>query len=135
MLRKLVFGTGAGTGAGAGRLFLGGQSYGGRQASMLAASDPSLVEGLLLLSYPLHPPGRPTQMRTAHFPMLRTPTLFVQGTKDPFGSIEEMESAVKLIPSKTRLLPVQGVGHSLMSKSNKDELVKALLEAFGAFWE
>jgi predicted alpha/beta-hydrolase family hydrolase len=129
VLRKLVFRTGAG------RLFLGGQSYGGRQASMLAASDPLLVEGLLLLSYPLHPPGRPTQMRTAHFPTLRTPTLFVQGTKDPFGSIEEMEAAVKLIPAQTRLVPVQGVGHSLMSKSNKDELVKAVVEAFRAFRE
>ena len=115
-------------------MFLGGQSYGGRQASMLAASDPSLVEGLLLLSYPLHPPGRPTQMRTAHFPSLRTPTLFVQGTKDPFGSIEEMESSVKLIPAKTRLLSVQGVGHSLMSKSNKDGLVSAVVEAFHALF-
>jgi predicted alpha/beta-hydrolase family hydrolase len=129
VLRKLVFGTGAG------RLFLGGQSYGGRQASMMSAAEPSLVDGLLLLSYPLHPPGRPTQMRTAHFPTLRTPTLFIQGTKDPFGSIEEMEAAVKLIPAQTKLLRVQGVGHSLMSKSNKDELVKVVVEAFRAFRE
>src|SRR5271167_723887 len=54
------------------RVFLGGHSYGGRQASMLAAADPGLVEGLLLLSYPLHPPRKPAQVRTAHFPALRT---------------------------------------------------------------
>ncbi len=56
-----------------GGAFLGGSSYGGRQASMLVAAEPSLVEGLLLLSYPLHPPGRPAQLRTAHFPSLRCP--------------------------------------------------------------
>jgi predicted alpha/beta-hydrolase family hydrolase len=116
-----------------GRLFLSGQSYGGRQASMLAATEPDLVKGLLLLSYPLHPPGRPTQLRTAHFSTLRTPTLFVQGTKDPFGSIEEMESAVKLIPAQTKLLRVEGVGHSLLSKSNKEELVSAVVKEFLAF--
>src|SRR6516225_6568861 len=75
-----------------GPAFLGGSSYGGRQASMLVASEPALVEGLLLLSYPLHPPGRPTPLRTAHFPDLRTPVLFVTGTKDAFGSIAELEA-------------------------------------------
>ena len=67
---------------------------------MLVAAEPSLVEGLLLLSYPLHPPGRPAQLRTAHFPSLRVPTLFVSGTKDTFGSIEELEGAIKLIPAR-----------------------------------
>ena len=81
-----------------GRVFLSGQSYGGRQASMLAADEPELVEALMLLSYPLHPPGKPAELRTAHFPRLRTRTLFVQGSHDPFGSIEEMERAVKMIP-------------------------------------
>jgi predicted alpha/beta-hydrolase family hydrolase len=60
-----------------GRIFLGGHSYGGRQASMLAAATPGLVERLLLLSYPLHPPKRLEQMRTGHFPSLETPALFV----------------------------------------------------------
>jgi predicted alpha/beta-hydrolase family hydrolase len=73
-------------------------------------------------------------MRTAHFPTLRTPTLFVQGTKDPFGSIDEMESAVRLIPAQTRLMRVEGVGHSLLSKSNKDALVSAVVEAFHALF-
>ena len=101
-----------------GRAFLGGSSYGGRQASLLVASDPALVEGLLLLSYPLHPPGKPSQMRTAHFPELRTPTLFVSGTKDTFGTIDELTSAIKLIPARTELVPIDGAAHGL-SKSTQ----------------
>ena len=99
-----------------GRAFLGGSSYGGRQASLLVASDPALVEGLLLLSYPLHPPGKPTQLRTAHFPELRTPTLFVSGTKDAFGTIEELTTAIGLIPARTGLVPIDGAAHGF-SKS------------------
>ena len=59
-----------------GRVFMGGHSYGGRQATLLAAATLGLVDGLLLLSYPLHPPKRPTELRTAHFPKLETPALF-----------------------------------------------------------
>ena len=96
-----------------GRVFLGGHSYGGRQSSMLCAEQPGLVDGLLLLSYPLHPPGKPEQLRTKHLPDLKTQTLFVSGTIDPFGSIEELESARKLIPAKTKLLVVERAGHDL----------------------
>jgi uncharacterized protein len=70
-----------------GRVFLGGHSYGGRQATMLAAAEPGLIDGLLLLSYPLHPPKKPEQLRTAHLPNLMTPALFVHGSRDGFGSI------------------------------------------------
>ena len=101
-----------------GRAFLGGSSYGGRQASLLVASDPSSAEGLLLLSYPLHPPGKPAQLRTAHFPELRTPTLFISGTKDSFATIDELESAIALIPARTELVPIVGAAHGL-SKSAK----------------
>ncbi len=96
-----------------GRLFLGGHSYGGRQSSMLCAEEPDLVTALLLFSYPLHPPRKPEQQRIQHLPDLRTPTLFVQGTRDPFGSIPEMERALKMIPAKTKLLAVEGAGHDL----------------------
>jgi uncharacterized protein len=102
-LRKIV----------SGRVFLSGQSYGGRQSSMLAADEPELVEALMLLSYPLHPPGKPAELRTAHFPRLRTRTLFVQGSHDPFGSIEEMERAVKMVPAPHGLTVVEGAGHDL----------------------
>jgi uncharacterized protein len=96
-----------------GRIFLGGHSYGGRQASLLAAEEPGLADALLLLAYPLHPPRRPAELRTAHFPQLRTPALFVHGTRDPFGSLEELRAALGLIPAPARLLPVDGAGHDL----------------------
>ena len=83
----------------AGRIFLGGHSYGGRQGSMLAAEQPQLVAGLLLLSYPLHPPRKPLELRTGHFSQLNTPALFVHGGRDPFGSHEEMKAALALIPA------------------------------------
>ena len=79
-------------------VFLGGHSYGGRQSTMLAAEDPTLVAGLLLLSYPLHPPKRPTQLRTAHFPQLQTPALFVSGSKDEFGTPAELTAALASYP-------------------------------------
>ena len=96
-----------------GRVFLGGHSYGGRQATMLSADQPGLVDGLLLLSYPLHPPLKPEQLRTQHLPKLRTPALFVHGTRDPFGTAEEVASALRLIPAKVCLLRVEGAGHDL----------------------
>jgi predicted alpha/beta-hydrolase family hydrolase len=94
-------------------VYLAGQSYGGRQSSMVAAEDPSLADGLLLLSYPLHPPGKPAQLRTEHFPKLHVPALFVHGTRDPFGSVEELQEAIKLIPSAARLQIVEGAGHGV----------------------
>jgi uncharacterized protein len=96
-----------------GRLHLGGHSYGGRQATMLAADDPAVADGLLLLSYPLHPPKKPQQLRTEHFPRLRTPSLFVHGTRDGFGTVAALEAAIAHIPARTALLPVAGAGHDL----------------------
>ena len=96
-----------------GRVWLGGHSYGGRQASMLAAETPGLVDGLLLLSYPLHPPRKPAQLRTAHFPQLGTPAIFVHGSRDPFGSLEELQQAIALIPAETQLIELEGAGHEL----------------------
>jgi uncharacterized protein len=116
-----------------GRVFLGGHSYGGRQASMLAAAEPGLVEALLLLSYPLHPPQRPAELRTAHFPRLETPALFVHGMRDGFGSLAEMEAALKLIRARTELMSISGAGHELMSKRNRDELSPRVVDAFQAF--
>jgi len=95
-----------------GRLFLGGHSYGGRQASMLVAEEPALVGGLLLQSYPLHPPGRPSTVRSAHLPKIRVPTLFVHGAGDAFATREELDAARALIPAHTELLGASG-GHDL----------------------
>jgi len=105
---------------GSGRIFLGGHSYGGRQSTMLCAAEPDPVDGLLLLSYPLHPPRKPDQLRTQHLPGLRTPSLFVQGTRDPFGSVEEIERALQLVPAQTKLLIVEGAGHDLNFKTGKN---------------
>ncbi len=115
-----------------GRVFLGGHSYGGRQSSMLCAEQNGLVDGLLLLSYPLHPPGKPERPRTKHLPDLKIPTLFAHGTHDPFGSIEEIESALKLIPAKTKLLVVEKAGHDLgfKGKSKREELPILIISAF-----
>lgn len=117
------------------RLFVGGQSYGGRQASMLLAEEP-LADGLLLLSYPLHAPSRPDQPRTQHLPQIEVPVIFVHGTRDPFGSIEEIESARKLIPAKTLLVPVEGAGHDLgfKAKSKREDLPAIVLEKFHQFF-
>jgi predicted alpha/beta-hydrolase family hydrolase len=117
-----------------GRVFMGGHSYGGRMASMLAASDPGLVAGLLLLSYPLHPPKRRDQLRTQHFPSLRTPALFVSGTRDGFGAIEEISSALKLIPAPTRLLTIPEARHELLTKRNRDHLPQQIVSEFSEFF-
>lgn len=127
------------------RVFLGGHSYGGRQASMLCAElaseklpegPPEVPAGLLLLSYPLHPPRKPEQLRTQHFFHLHTPALFVQGTRDPFGSTTEIEQALKLIPAKTKLLTIEGAGHDLgfKGKAKKEELSANMLAEFEAFF-
>lgn len=116
-------------------MFLGGLSYGGRQTTLLAAEDATVADGLLLLSYPLHPPGRPEQLRTAHLPSLKMPALFVHGTKDPFGAVEEMQAALKLIPAATALVVVEGAGHDLgygrkASSRAQADLPQTVLAAF-----
>jgi uncharacterized protein len=113
-----------------GRVFLGGHSYGGRQASMLAAVEPQLVQTLLLLSYPLHPPRKPAEQRTQHFSSLQVPALFVHGARDGFGTISEMEAALSLIPARTELLPIPGAGHELLTKSNREALIKEVVSRF-----
>ena len=117
----------------AARVFLGGHSYGGRQASMLAAAEPGVAEALLLLSYPLHPPQRPNELRTAHFPRLETPALFVSGARDGFGSVAEMEAALKLIPGRTELVTIAGAGHELATKKNRDAVAQRVVEAVPVF--
>jgi len=117
-----------------GRIFLGGHSYGGRQGSMLAAEQPQLVAGLLLLSYPLHPPRKPAELRTAHFPQLKTPSLFVHGGRDPFGSHDEMKGALALIPAQTMLLEIEGAGHELLGKKAQENLPSRIVQAFQEFF-
>jgi uncharacterized protein len=116
-----------------GRLFVGGHSYGGRQASMLVAEEPGVSDGLLLLSYPLHPPKKATELRTKHFPQLTRPAFFAHGTRDPFGSIAEMQTALKLIKSAHQLLPIEGTGHDLLLKKSASSAAQQIVEAFASF--
>jgi uncharacterized protein len=146
-----------------GHLFLGGHSYGGRQTTMLVADEPDIADGLLLLSYPLHPPHKPTELRTKHFPQLTKPAFFVHGTRDPFGTIAEIQSALDLITgcsgrsfapfaswshredrcgrvgepaSSSRspfLLEVENVGHELLPKKSTSDLPQRIAREFVAF--
>lgn len=117
-----------------GRVYLGGHSYGGRQASMLASQDQQLVAGVLLLSYPLHPPRKPLDLRTGHFPKLATPLLFVHGSRDPFGSIEELSAALQLIPARSRLLEIPGSGHELLPRQAVGDVPAQIVQAFQEFF-
>ena len=93
------------------RIAIGGRSFGGRMCSM-AAAEGLQVAALVLISYPLHPPGRPERLRTEHFPALRLPCLFVSGRRDAFATSEELEHETAAIPGPVTLLFVDG-DHSL----------------------
>ncbi len=111
-----------------GPVLLGGHSYGGRQATMLAAEAQDIAAALLLFSYPLHPPGKPKRLRTEHFPRLSVPAVFVHGARDAFGSPDELRQAIAAIPAPTNLIVIDGAGHDL-KKGNFDPapVVTALL--------
>jgi predicted alpha/beta-hydrolase family hydrolase len=110
-----------------GHVYLSGHSYGGRQSNMVAAEHPQVADGLLLLSYPLHAPGK-AELRTGHFVQIQAPALFVHGTRDPFGSIDEIRSALALIPARTELIVVDGAPHGVPPK-----IAAALPHQFGTF--
>jgi predicted alpha/beta-hydrolase family hydrolase len=90
-------------------LVLGGRSFGGRMCS-LAVAEGLPAAGLVLLSYPLHPPGKPEKLRTEHFGALDLPCLFMSGAKDPFGSPEELEANAAAIPGPVTFVWLPG-GH------------------------
>jgi predicted alpha/beta-hydrolase family hydrolase len=95
-----------------GTIVAAGHSYGGRQMTMLAAEVPGVADKLVAMSYPLHPPGKPQQLRTDHFASLRTPLLILQGTRDEFGAREEFERETAQIPGPVTLQFLEGEKHS-----------------------
>lgn len=97
------------------KLLLGGRSMGGRICSLAVADemDPLPAIGLVLICYPLHPPGKPENLRVEHFPRLRVPCLFVSGTKDAFGSPSELEHWTATIPGAVTHHWLDGKGHDL----------------------
>jgi uncharacterized protein len=113
------------------RLVLGGRSMGGRMCSM-AVADGLPAAGLVLIAYPLHPPGRPDKLRTEHLPSLHVPCLFVSGTKDPFGSPDELTAATASIPGAVTHEWIDGGRHDLKGADRRvAELVAAWIGNLG----
>jgi predicted alpha/beta-hydrolase family hydrolase len=93
-------------------LVIGGKSMGGRIASQVAAGDTPGLSGLVLFGYPLHPPGRPEKLRTQHLSRVKTPTLFVQGSRDAFGTPDELRPFLAGLKPRVTLFVVDGGDHS-----------------------
>jgi uncharacterized protein len=110
-------------GIGAGDIVLGGRSMGGRMCSMVVAEGVEAA-GLVLISYPLHPPGKPENLRVEHFAHLRIPCLFISGTRDPFGAPKELEAHTSRIPGPVTHVWIEGGRHDL--KGADDEIVAAV---------
>ena len=120
-------------------VFIGGKSMGGRIATHLAAADDADalgIAGVVLLGYPLHPPGKPDQLRAAHLPRIRVPMLFVQGERDPFGTPEELRTVLEPISSRVTLHAVERGDHSLAPsrQGNAVESTYAALQDVIARW-
>ncbi len=96
-------------------LVLGGRSMGGRMCSMVVgdADDPLPARGLVLISYPLHPPGKPESLRVEHLPRIRVPCLFIHGSRDPFASPAELQQWTATIPGRVTHYWIEGRGHDL----------------------
>lgn len=122
------------------RLVLGGRSMGGRMCSMAAAgatgatakaapkyTEPLPVAGVVLLGYPLHPPGKPERARTEHLQRLEVPVLFISGDRDPFGTPEELDAALEPIPGPVTSITIPGARHEL---KGHDDLIVELVNGW-----
>jgi hypothetical protein len=120
------------------RLFIGGKSMGGRIASQVAAQGVDGIAGLIYLGYPLHPPGRPDQRRDKHLPSIRQPMLFVQGTRDLFGTAAEIRELLPGLNPRARLFEVIDGDHSFKARvkvtgQKQDAVLSAIFDAVAAF--
>ncbi len=109
-------------------IFLGGRSLGGRMCSMAVAEGLECA-GLILISYPLHPPGKPDKLRVEHFPQISVPCLFISGTRDAFGSPDELSKAIKAIAGEVTYVWIEGGDHGLRNKD--DQVVDAVTAWLG----
>lgn len=115
-----------------GPLVMGGRSMGGRMATMVAADvdgggPVDRLAGLVTICYPLHPPGRPENLRVEHLPAIDVPCLFISGTRDPFGTPDELERWTATIPAPVEYLWIEGGRHDL---KGADDAIAAAIEAF-----
>jgi predicted alpha/beta-hydrolase family hydrolase len=106
-------------------LVLGGRSMGGRICSM-AVAEGLPAAGLVLISYPLHPPGKPENLRIEHLPKIEVPCLFVSGTRDAFGTPAELTKHVKAVSGPMTFVTIDGAGHDLKGKT--DDIISATLD-------
>jgi predicted alpha/beta-hydrolase family hydrolase len=111
-------------------LYIGGKSMGGRIATMVVAGSEPIgrIDGLVLLGYPLHPPGKPQQLRVEHLPRVKAPMLFVQGSRDTFGTREELGPIVAKLSPGTRMFVVEGGDHSLVRPKSAGEPIEKVME-------
>jgi uncharacterized protein len=116
------------------RLFIGGKSMGGRMATHLGAQDVAGLTGIVVLGYPLHPPGAPEKLRVAHLPSITVPLLIVQGEKDAFGAPAEFTSHLKTIKAPVELQAIPGADHSLTVRSKKGAEIFEGIVTFVADW-
>jgi len=119
-------------------LAIGGKSMGGRIASQVAAEPETgqKVDALVFLGYPLHPPGRPDKLRDAHLPQIKAPMLFVQGSRDAFGTREELESVIKQQRLNATLHIIEGGDHSLKapkSQGPQEQIYQATMDAIASW--
>jgi predicted alpha/beta-hydrolase family hydrolase len=114
-------------------LFIGGKSMGGRMATHLGARGEDDLSGIVVFGYPLHPPGKPDQLRSAHLPSIRVPVLIVQGERDTFGTPEELSPVLRQMP-ETTLHVVRGGDHSLSVRGRQPQEVYDEVLDFTADW-
>jgi uncharacterized protein len=114
------------------RLVVGGKSMGGRIASQVAASHPDGIDGLVFLGYPLHPPGRPDKLRSEHLPKIKVPMLFVQGSRDAFGTEDEIRAIINQHQLPATMLAIKDGDHSLKvpksSGTNQQEVYDSVCD-------
>ena len=108
-------------------LAIGGRSFGGRVCSM-AVADGAPAAGLVLLSYPLHPPGRPERLRTEHFERIGVPCLFVSGTRDPFATPDELSEHTAAIAGPVTLRFIEGTRHDPSSAAARKAVIDGVVE-------
>jgi hypothetical protein len=114
-------------------LVIGGKSMGGRLATLLAAQD-APIGGVFALGYPLHPPGKPNQLRVSHLPAIRVPLLIVQGERDPFGTPRELEPVIAGMHARVELEVVAGGDHSLAVRGRPSDELHDWLTARLSVW-